>query len=344
MKKALIIGVAGQDGAYLSQLLLEKGYKVYGATRRSGSGSFWRHNCLDIQGQVEMVDMDIIEQLNTRRVIAKIEPDEVYNLAAQSFVGTSFDHPIYTGMVDGIAVTYLLETIREVNPKIKFYQASTSELFGKVQEIPQTEKTPFYPRSPYGIAKLYAHWMTKNYREAFNMHVCSGILFNHESPLRGHEFVTRKITIALTAIKLGKQDVLELGNTESRRDWGFAGDYVKCMYLMMQAKVADDYVFATNKTWTIKQFVELAGKELDMDIVWEGENENTIGIDRKTGKTIVRVNPKFYRPAEVELLIGDPAKAEKELGWSPKVQLPELVSMMVKADMDRQINDKIAEL
>lgn len=322
----------GQDGSYLSKLLLEKGYKVYGAARRNGSGSKWRHEYLGIQNEVEIIDFELLEQTNIQRAIAKYEPDEIYNLAAQSFVGTSFEQPVYTGLVDGMAITYMLEAIRQINPKIKFYQASTSEMFGKVQEVPQTEKTPFYPRSPYGVAKMYAHWMNKNYREGYGIFGCNGILFNHESPLRGPEFVTRKITMALCNIKLGNQDVLELGNLDSQRDWGFAGDYVEGMWMMMQQEKPDDYVLATNKTNTIRHFVEIAGKCLDFDIEWKGEAENTIGIDKNTGKTIVKVNPKFYRPCEVDLLIGKPDKAEKILGWKPKVQVEELAKMMVESD------------
>ena len=335
MKKALITGVMGQDGSYLSKLLLEKGYKVYGATRRNGSGSDWRHEYLGIKNEVEIIDFELLEQTNIQRAIAKYEPDEIYNLAAQSFVGVSFEQPVYTTLVDSMAVIYMLEAIRQVNPKIKLYQASTSEMFGKVQEIPQTEMTPFYPRSPYGVAKLHAHWINKNYRESYDMFCCNGILFNHESPLRGQEFVTRKITMALSNIKLGKQEFLELGNLDSKRDWGFAGDYVEGMWMMMQQEKPDDYVLATNKTYTIRHFVEIAGKCLGFDIEWKGEAENTIGVDRNTGKTIIKVNPKFYRPCEVDLLIGNPAKAEKVLGWKPKVQVNELAEMMVKADFDR---------
>ncbi len=334
MKKALITGVMGQDGSYLSKLLLEKGYKVYGAARRNASGNNWRHKYLGIENDVEIIDFELLEQTNIQRTIERIQPDEVYNLAAQSFVGVSFEQPIYTGLVDGLAVTYMLEAIRQINPKIKFYQASTSEMFGKVQEVPQTEKTPFYPRSPYGVAKLYAHWINKNYRESYGFFGCNGILFNHESPLRGPEFVTRKITMAFANIKLGNQEVLELGNLDSKRDWGFAGDYVEGMYLMMQHETPDDYVLATGKTFTIKYFVELVSKLAGYDIEWQGENENTIGIDKKSGKTIVKVNPKFYRPCEVDLLIGNPEKAEKILGWKPKVQLEELANMMFKSDLE----------
>lgn len=335
MKTALITGVMGQDGSYLSKLLLEKGYKVYGAARRNGSGSDWRHQQLGIKGQVELVDFELLEQTNIQRVIEKCKPDEIYNLAAQSFVATSFEQPVYTGLVDGISILYILEAIRQINPKIKFYQASTSEMFGKVQEIPQKETTPFYPRSPYGVAKLYAYWISRNYRESYNMFCCNGILFNHESPLRGAEFVTRKITMALANIKLGNQEFLELGNMDSKRDWGFAGDYVEGMYLMMQQEKPDDYVLGTGKTNTIRYFVEIAAKTLDYEIEWKGQAENEIGIDKKTGKTIVKVNPKFYRPCEVDLLVGNPKKAEKVLGWKPKVQLEELAKMMIEADYKR---------
>ncbi len=339
MKTALITGVMGQDGSYLSKLLVEKGYKVYGAARRNASGSDWRHKELGINGKIELVDFELLEQTNIQRVIEKYKPDEIYNLAAQSFVATSFEQPVYTGLVDGLAVTYILEAIRRINPKIKLYQASTSEMFGKVQEVPQTEKTPFYPRSPYSVAKLYAHWISKNYRESYNMFCCGGILFNHESPLRGAEFVTRKITMALANIKLGNQEFLELGNMDSKRDWGFAGDYVEGMYLMMQQDKSDDYVLGTNKTNTIRYFVEIAAKALDYEIEWKGKAENEIGIDKKTGKTIVKINPKFYRPCEVDLLIGNPEKARKVLGWEAKVQVDELAEMMVEADYNRVIKN-----
>ena len=334
-KKVLITGVAGQDGSYLSKLLLEKGYKVYGAIRRNGSGSLWRHNYLGINNEVEIIDFELLEQTNIQRVVDKYKFDEIYNLAAQSFVAVSFEQPVYTSLVDGIAVTYMLEAIRQVNPKIKFYQASTSEMFGRVQEIPQTEKTPFYPRSPYAVSKLYAHWINKNYRESYDMFCCNGILFNHESPLRGIEFVTRKITMALANIKLGKQDFLELGNIDSKRDWGFAGDYVEGMYLMMQQEKPDDYVLGTGKTNTIRYFVEVAAKAFGCEIEWRGQAENETGVDKKTGKTIIKINPKFYRPCEVDLLIGNSEKAEKILGWKPKVQVEELAKMMIEADYNR---------
>jgi len=332
-KIALVTGSAGQDGSYLCKLLLEKGYKVYGATRRSGSGDLWRHKALGILGEIETVDFEMLEQASIYRALNNIKPDEIYNLAAQSFVKTSFEQPIYTSRVDGIAVTCMLEAIRNVNPDTRFYQASTSEMFGKVQEIPQKETTPFYPRSPYGVAKLYGHWITKNYRESYDMYACSGILFNHESPLRGPEFVTRKIVLGLIDIKNGERKVLEIGNMDSKRDWGFAGDYVKGMYLMLQQDKADDYVLATGKTYTVRYFVEKTASLLGFDIEWNGQGDSEFGVDRKTGKTIIKVNPKFYRPAEVELLVGDPSKAEKVLGWKPEVNLDKLIEMMIKFDM-----------
>lgn len=334
-KRALVTGTTGQDGAYLSKLLLEKGYEVYGAYRRTASGNLWRLHELGIERDVRMVPMDLLELSNILRTLEKIQPEEVYNLAAQSFVGISFEQPLYTSDVDALGVTRLLEAVRTAKPDARFYQASTSEMYGKVQEVPQSEGTPFYPRSPYGVAKLYAHWMTVNYRESYKMHATSGILFNHESPLRGPDFVTRKITMALARIKLGQQEVLELGNLDSKRDWGFAGDYVRGMWLMVQQPEPDDYVLATGETRSVREFVEHATAAAGFDITWEGENEKTLGIDRKTNKTIVRVNPEFYRPAEVDLLIGHPVKAQEKLGWIPEVQFGALVEMMVKADLDR---------
>lgn len=335
MKKALITGVTGQDGAYLSKLLLEKGYKVYGGKRRSSSAGLWRHQDLGILGEVEMIDLELLEQSNITRTIAQIKPDEIYNLAAQSFVKVSFEQPVYTSLTNAIGVLHILEAIRNIKQDVKFYQASTSEMFGKVQETLQKESTPFYPRSPYGVSKLYAHWITKNYRESYNMFACSGILFNHESPLRGEEFVTRKIILGLIKIKLGKQKVLEIGNMESKRDWGFAGDYVEGMHLMLQQKKADDYVLATGKTYTIRYFIEKSAEKLGFEIEWKGKGDSEIGIDRKTGKTIVEVNPKYFRPAEVDLLAGDSSKARKELGWKPKVDLDNLIEIMIEGDMKK---------
>ena len=337
MKKAIITGVTGQDGAYLTELLLEKGYEVYGTYRRTSSVNFWRIEELGIENHpnFHLIEYDLTDQANSIRMVMEIEPDEIYNLAAQSFVGVSFEQPLATAQITGLGCVHLLEAIRIVNPKIKFYQASTSEMFGEVQEIPQKETTPFYPRSPYGIAKLYAHWMVINYRESYGIFGCSGILFNHESPLRGREFVTRKITDSVAKIKLGKLDCMELGNMDAKRDWGFAKDYVEGMYLMLQAPKPDTYVLATNRTETVRDFVTMAFKGAGIEVEFSGKNEDEIAIDRATGETVVRVNPKFYRPAEVELLIGDPQKAKDELDWTPKCTLEELCSMMVQADLKR---------
>lgn len=334
-KRAIVTGITGQDGAYLAKLLLEKGYEVYGAYRRSASTNVWRLDELGLADDVKMLPFELLEYSNMLRAIDKVKPDEFYNLAAQSFVGTSFDQPLYTAEVDGMAVTRILEAIRTVNPGIKFYQASTSEMFGKVQEIPQTETTPFYPRSPYGVAKLYGHWITVNYRESFSLHASSGILFNHESPMRGMEFVTRKITSSLARIKNGQQKILELGNMDAQRDWGFAGDYVEGMYLMLQQEHAGDYVLATGETHPVRDFVTFAAQVAGFELEWQGSGESEQAVDTKTGKTIVQVNPEFYRPAEVELLIGSPAKAQDVLGWQRKVSFPQLVEMMVTADLNR---------
>jgi len=336
-KRALITGISGQDGAYLAQLLLEKGYEVTGTYRRTSSVNFWRCEELGILNHpnFKLVEFDLTDLGCIIRLLQAGNFDEVYNLAAQSFVGVSFEQPATTAEITGVGCTNLLEGIRIVNPKIKFYQASTSEMFGKVQAIPQKEDTPFYPRSPYGVAKLYAHWMTVNYRESYGIFASSGILFNHESPLRGREFVTRKITDSVAKIKLGKLDVLELGNMDAKRDWGFAKEYVEGMWRILQADKPDTFVLATNRTETVRDFVTMAFKAVDIAIEWQGSGENETGRDAKTGKVLVRVSPKFYRPAEVELLIGDPAKARKELGWEPKTTLEELCQMMVEADLRR---------
>jgi len=339
MKTALITGIRGQDGAYLAKFLLEKGYKVYGADRRSGDSSNWRLKELGIEKDVEIVYMDLLELTNIVSVIEKTQPDEVYNLAAQSFVGASFEQPILTSQIDAIGVLRVLEAIRKMKPDAKFYQASTSEMFGKVQEIPQTENTPFYPRSPYGVAKLFGHWITVNYRESFNMFACSGILFNHESPLRGTEFVTRKITYHLAKVKYGLQDKLILGNLDAKRDWGYAPEYVEGMWLMLQQKEPEDFILATGETHTVREFVEKAAKVAGFDLIWEGEGVNTKGIDKKTGKTIVEVSPEFYRPAEVDILIGNPEKAKKKLGWAPKTKFEDLVNIMMEADLRRVKNN-----
>jgi len=337
MKKALITGITGQDGAYLAEFLLNKGYKVYGTYRRLASVNFWRLEELGIKNHpsLELIEFDLIDQSNVIRTISEIEPNEVYNLAAQSFVGVSFAQPIATTHITALGALHLLEAIRIINPKIKFYQASTSEMFGKVQEIPQKETTPFYPRSPYGVAKLYAHWMTINYRESYDIFGCSGILFNHESPLRGLEFVTRKITDGVAKIVLGKIDYLELGNLDAKRDWGYAKEYVEGMYLMLQAKKPDTYVLATNRTESVRDFVRMAFKAVDIELEFVGEGVEERGIDKKSGKTLVKVNSKYFRPAEVDLLIGDYSKAKKELGWEPKTTLEELCKMMVEADIKR---------
>ena len=323
MKKAIITGITGQDGAYLAEFLLKKGYIVYGTFRRTSSVNFWRIEELGIQNHpnFHLIEYDLTDQSNTIRMVRDIAPDEIYNLAAQSFVGVSFEQPITTAQITAIGALHLLEAIRIINPKIKFYQASTSEMFGKVQEIPQTEKTPFYPRSPYGVAKLYAHWIVINYKESYNIFGCSGILFNHESPLRGKEFVTRKITDSVAKIKLGKLDYLELGNMDAKRDWGYAKDYIEGMYLMLQAKKPDNFVLATNRTTTVRDFVRMAFSVVDIDIEFSGSGEDEIGVDRRSGRVLVRVNPKFYRPSEVDLLIGDYSKAKEILGWEPKTSL-----------------------
>lgn len=334
-KKALITGIRGQDGAYLAKLLLENGYEVYGADRRSGDSSNWRLKELGIDKEVKIVYMDLLELTNIMRVIDKIKPDEVYNLAAQSFVQASFEMPILTADINALGVLRILETLRIIKPDAKFYQASTSEMFGKVQKIPQTEKTPFYPRSPYGVAKLFGHWITINYRESYNMFACGGILFNHESPLRGLEFVTRKITYAIARIKYGLQDKIILGNLDTKRDWGYAPEYVEAMWLMLQQSYPDDYVIATGETHTVREFVEKAAKIVGFEIEWQGEGVNTKGIDRRTGRVIVEVSPEFYRPAEVDVLIGNPAKAMEKLGWKPKTKFEDLVKIMVEADLNR---------
>ena len=336
-KVAVITGITGQDGAYLAQLLLEKSYIVYGTYRRTSSVNFWRIEELGIakHPDLHLVEYDLTDLSSAIRLLQTTKATEVYNLAAQSFVGVSFDQPLTTAEITGIGPVNLLEAIRIVNSKIRFYQASTSEMFGKVQAIPQIEETPFYPRSPYGVAKLYAHWMTINYRESYNIFATSGILFNHESPLRGREFVTRKITDTLAKIKLGLADVLELGNLDAKRDWGFAKDYVEGMWRMLQAKEPDTFVLATNRTETVRDFVSMAAIAAGFHLVWEGAAENEVGKDQATGKIIVKINPQFYRPAEVELLIGNPAKAKQVLGWEPKTTLEALCEMMVKADLRR---------
>lgn len=335
MKKALITGIRGQDGAYLAKLLIEKGYEVYGADRRSGDSSFWRLRELGINREVKIEYMDLLEMTNIMRQVEKIRPDEVYNLAAQSFVKASFEQPVLTADIDAMGVLRLLEALRTLKADTKFYQASTSEMFGKVQEIPQNEKTPFYPRSPYGISKLFGHWMTVNYRESYGMFTCSGLLFNHESPLRGLEFVTRKITHVVAKIKHGFQEKIILGNLDSKRDWGYAPEYVEAMWLMLQQSEPDDYVVATGETRSVREFVEYAFKYAGLDVIWEGKGVEEKGIDKKTGKIIVEISPEFYRPAEVDILIGDPSKARENLGWQSRTKFKELVGVMVEADSQR---------
>ena len=337
MKTAIITGVTGQDGAYLSELLLAKGYQVYGTFRRTSSINFWRMEELGVvkHPNLHLVEFDLTDLSTCIRLLQTSGATEIYNLAAQSFVGVSFEQPITTAEITGVGAVNLLESIRIVNSNVRFYQASTSEMFGKVQAIPQLEDTPFYPRSPYGVAKLYAHWMTINYRESYGIFGSSGILFNHESPLRGREFVTRKITDSMAKISLGKLDVLELGNMDAKRDWGFAKEYVEGMWRMLQADKPDTYVLATNRTETVRDFVSMAAKAAGVELAFKGTAENEVGVDTRTGKTLVRVNPKFYRPAEVELLIGDPAKAKRDLGWAPSTTLEQLCQMMVEADLRR---------
>lgn len=336
-KRAVITGMTGQDGAYLTELLLKKGYSVYGTYRRTSSVNFWRIENLGVQNapNLSLIEHDLTDLSSSIRLLEKTKATEVYNLAAQSFVGTSFDQPITTAEITGLGALNLLEAIRTVDPTIRFYQASTSEMFGKVQTIPQTEKTPFYPRSPYGVAKLFAHWMTVNYRESYDIFACSGILFNHESPLRGLEFVTRKITDAVARIKLGKLDVLELGNLNAKRDWGYAKEYVDVMWRMLQADKPDTYVVATGRTETVRDFARMAFKAAGISIHFKGKDENEVGLDEATGKVCLKVNSKFYRPAEVDLLIGNPEKTRKQLGWEPQTTLEELAEMMVEADLRR---------
>jgi len=334
MSKAFITGITGQDGSYLAEFLLEKGYEVHGLVRRSSIDNTNRISHL--LGEPKRVTLhygDMTDAGSLNRILYKIEPDEVYNLAAQSHVKVSFDIPQYTGDVNAIGTVILLESIREVNPKIKFYQASSSELFGKVREIPQNENTPFYPRSPYAVSKLYAYWITVNYRESYDLFACNGILFNHESPRRGETFVTRKITRGIANILRGKIDCLYLGNLDAKRDWGFAGDYVEAMWLILQQEKPDDYVVATGETHTVREFCELAFKAVGINLIWEGKGLEEKGVDKDTGKVLVRVSKEFFRPAEVDLLLGDPTKAKTKLGWKPRVSFEELVEMMVKSDL-----------
>ena len=339
-KKALITGITGQDGSYLAELLIKKGYEVHGIIRRSSSFNTARidhlYNNSDVLGKKLFLHYgDLTDTSNLNRILEKIEPNEIYNLAAQSHVKVSFELPEYTAEVDAIGTVRFLDAIRETGIKPRFYQASTSELFGKAQEVPQNEKTPFYPRSPYGVAKLYGYWIIINYREAYNLYACNGILFNHESPRRGETFVTRKITRAAAKITLGIDQKLSLGNLNAKRDWGYAPEYVDGMWRMLQLKAPEDFVLATGETHTVRQFVEVAFRELEMDLVWKGKGAAEKGIDKRTKKVLVEVDPRHYRPTEVELLIGDASKAKRELGWVPKVKFAELAKIMVRADFEK---------
>ena len=341
MKTALITGITGQDGSYLAELLLNKGYEVHGLVRRSSSFNTSRIDHIFQDKHEENAKLflhfgDMSDASNISRLIEKIHPDEIYHLAAQSHVRVSFDIPEYTGDVTGLGTLRILDAIRESGVKTKFYQASSSEMFGLVQHVPQTEETPFHPRSPYGVAKVYGYWITKNYRESYDLFACNGILFNHESPRRGETFVTRKITRGLARIKLGVEDAIYMGNLDAKRDWGYAKDYVEGMWMMLQQDEPNDYVLATNETHTVREFIEAASQRLGFDIVWQGEGVDEVGVDSKTGKTIIQIDPHYFRPAEVDLLIGDPAKAKKIMGWEPKVKFKELVEIMVDADLENE--------
>ncbi len=346
-KKAIITGITGQDGSYLAEFLLKKGYQVHGLVRRSSSFNTWRidHLYKDIHETKNLFlhYADLTDGTSIIRLIKEIEPDEIYNLAAQSHVKVSFETPEYTANSDGLGVLRILEAIKllDMADKVKIYQASTSELFGLVQETPQSEKTPFYPRSPYAVAKQYAYWIIKNYREAYNIFACNGILFNHESPRRGQTFVTRKITMGLCNIKLGNQEKLYLGNMDSKRDWGYAKEYVESMWLMLQHNKPDDYVIATGETHTVREFVEESCKVLDMEIEWKGKGLKEKGVNKKTGETIVEIDPQYFRPTEVDLLLGDASKAKEVLGWKAKTKFKDLVKIMIKSDLDIIKNKKV---
>lgn len=347
-KTALITGITGQDGSYLAEFLLQKGYIVHGVIRRSSTFITDRIEHLYKDPHVSenffLHYGDMTDSTNLERILYKVAPDEIYNLAAQSHVRVSFDTPVYTGEVTALGATRILDAIKDAQIKTKFYQASSSEMFGKVQDNPQTEKTPFYPRSPYGVAKLYAYWITVNYRESYNLFACNGILFNHESPRRGKTFVTRKITRGLSRVKLGLDEKLYLGNLDAQRDWGYAGDYVEAMWMMMQADKPDDYIVATNETHSVREFVEEAAKELDIDLIWQGEGVEEKGVDKKTGKEIIEIDQRYFRPAEVDILLGDYSKINKKLGWKPKTSFKELVSMMVRNDLEQESkNAKVLE-
>ena len=335
MKRALITGITGQDGAYLAKLLIDKGYKVFGTVRRSTSEKFINLKYLNVYDKIKFYDFDLLELSNIQNVIKVSKPDEIYHLAAQSFVPTSFQVPIVTTDINSLGTLRILDSINSINKKIKFYQASTSEMFGKVVQIPQSEKTPFYPRSPYGVSKVFSHWITINYRESYNLHASSGILFNHESPLRGSEFVTKKITSALARIKFGSNEILRVGNINAQRDWGYAGDYVHAMWLMLQQKKPDDYVIATGKTHSVRQFIDLTLRYLKFDYKWTGKGINEKVINKANNKTIIKIDKEFFRPAEVDLLIGNSNKAKRQLKWKPKTNLKKLVKLMVDYDINQ---------
>lgn len=340
-KKALVTGITGQDGSYLAELLIEKGYEVHGLVRRASTFNTSRIDHLLEDTHHRGVKLfreygDLADASNLSRILERVKPDEIYNLGAQSHVKVSFEVPEYTGDVDGLGTLRLLDAIKDTQINTKFYQASSSEMFGKVMEVPQSEKTPFYPRSPYGCAKVYAYWITVNYRESYNLFACNGILFNHESPRRGETFVTRKITRALARIKLGLEDCLYLGNLDAKRDWGYAKDYVEAMWMMLQHSKPDDYVIATGETHSVREFTEKVAKILGFDLGWKGKGVKEVGIDKKSGKEIVKIDPYFFRPAEVDLLIGDPAKANKQLGWKSKTSFDDLVELMTKFDYENE--------
>lgn len=350
MKKALITGLTGQDGSYLAEFLLEKGYEVHGIIRRSSSFNTGRIDPISEKynkgGAKRLIGHygDLSDSSNINRILDKVQPEEIYNLGAQSHVAVSFEVPEYSADIDGIGVLRFLDAIKETGITTKFYQASTSEMFGKVQEIPQRETTPFYPRSPYAVAKLYAYWIIKNYREAYDLYACNGILFNHESPRRGETFVTKKITNAVSRIKYGLQDKILLGNIDAKRDWGYAKEYVEAMWLMLQQDVPEDFVIATNETHTVREFIEESFKYIDINIIWEGKGVDEVGKDAETGKVVVEINPRYFRPTEVDILIGDYSKAKEKLNWEPKIKFHELVHLMMKEDLNKakkEANDVI---
>jgi GDPmannose 4,6-dehydratase len=334
MKKALVTGVTGQDGAWLAKLLLENGYEVYGGIRRTSSRNLWRLEYLGVRDRITLVPFDLLDYSNIFNTVKEVQPHELYNLAAQSFVGVSFHQPLSTISMSGMGVAYILDALKTVSPATRFYQASTSEMFGKVQAVPQDENTPFYPRSPYACAKLLAHWLTVNYRESYDMFCTSGILFNHESQLRGQEFVTRKVSMHVARHRAGCSDILELGNVDAQRDWGFAREYVEGIHLMLQQDSPDTFVLASGNTCTVRRFVEMAFEAIGIRVRWSGEGVDEVGTDSKSGKLLIRVNKEFYRPAEVDLLIGNAAKARSELGWAPRTTVAELVELMVRCDVE----------